>query len=618
MTDIFEKNMEAYKKKYLTVADKIINTDEKVFNTDNGYEVGKDRDKCDTTIYYVNKDGRRWYLDSRINSKELASLWSVEFAKTKFESIYLVFGFGNGEKIRNLAKTVDKSCFILVYEPCKELFNMAMNDTDITELIENDNIAILFKGLLDETMYDVLWNGIQYENINQTQIISLPNYDKLFGEELEVFWDKVNQVYEAKVMTANTVKSFGKEINSQRIKNIEVLFNCSTVDMVKERLDELEINNKTAILVSGGPSLDKNVDLLEKAIGKCFVLCVDTAIRSMLRRNLIPDAMITIDSHKPLELFEDERVVNIPVIGCMQSRADVLAANKCRRLMYGNDTFTNNFFKEMGREVPTLETNGSVANDGFAFLRHAGFTNIILIGQDCAFTGNKKHNSDSYKEAEFEVKPGMFLVEGNDGEMVYTDSVFDNYRRFFELEMDRYESLNVINATEGGAKIKGAQIMTLAQAIEKYCTEEIDYKSILKELPNLISEEKYEEAKRIIKGLPDRLDSVEIVFDELLIEYEKIKEMADNKKIENVRLKEILNTIDEKNAIVDKEKAMEFIITNMGADEMKFKENIYDVQDEVYEELMGIYTNGKNIVEGYKDQIPVVKEMLREVIEKLS
>lgn len=51
-----------------------------------------------------------------------------------------------------------------------------------------------------------------------------------------------------------------------------------------------------------------------------------------------------------------------------------------------------------------MPTGGSVANNSFSLVEFLGFKNIILVGQDLAFTDNKKHASNVYKESEIDIE----------------------------------------------------------------------------------------------------------------------------------------------------------------------------------------------------------------------
>ena len=48
----------------------------------------------------------------------------------------------------------------------------------------------------------------------------------------------------------------------------------------------------------------------------------------------------------------------------------------------------SDILKKFGIENDFIDSGGSVANSAFSVARYLGFKNIILIGQDLAFTNN--------------------------------------------------------------------------------------------------------------------------------------------------------------------------------------------------------------------------------------
>jgi hypothetical protein len=53
------------------------------------------------------------------------------------------------------------------------------------------------------------------------------------------------------------------------------------------------------IIVSAGPSLDRNIHELRGLLDRCFVLSVDTALRPLLAAGVVPHAVLIAD---PTEL----------------------------------------------------------------------------------------------------------------------------------------------------------------------------------------------------------------------------------------------------------------------------------------------------------------------------
>jgi hypothetical protein len=143
-----------------------------------------------------------------------------------------------------------------------------------------------------------------------------------------------------------------------------------------------------------------------------------------------------------------------------------------------------------------------------------GFDKIILVGQDLAFTGNKSHADGTFKETmAVEDTKDFLMVPGNVEKMVPTREDFDNYRKWFEEFIEYWKGIKdvqFINATEGGALIKGTQIMTLKDAISLYCTEMVDIKSCIAQLKPVFSEE---EQKKIEKENALKLSDIKRNFE---------------------------------------------------------------------------------------------------------
>ncbi len=63
---------------------------------------------------------------------------------------------------------------------------------------------------------------------------------------------------------------------------------------------------------------------------------------------------------------------------------------------------------------------------------------------------------------------GLLQVSAQDGGMIYTTQAMQMYIEWIEDYLSRHEKDGTIfiNATEGGARIRGMQAMTLSEALE--------------------------------------------------------------------------------------------------------------------------------------------------------
>ena len=105
-----------------------------------------------------------------------------------------------------------------------------------------------------------------------------------------------------------------------------------------------------AVLVSAGPSLDKNINQLKEIRENVFIMAVDTALNSILTHDIIPDMAITVDSHKPLVLFEDERVRQIPLAVSTCTNKKVIAQSRAKHFYeLREDEYLGILYQRLGK-----------------------------------------------------------------------------------------------------------------------------------------------------------------------------------------------------------------------------------------------------------------------------
>ncbi len=105
------------------------------------------------------------------------------------------------------------------------------------------------------------------------------------------------------------------------------------------------------------------------------------------------------------------------------------------------------------------------------------------MGQDLAFTGGKSHTSGiegALGDNDKYIKSRCLMeVEGIDGTMLQTDFQMWYYKQWFEKAIrDGGDRMRVIDATEGGAKIEGAENMKMSEVVAGECPAEFDFRRL--------------------------------------------------------------------------------------------------------------------------------------------
>ena len=391
-----------------------------------------------------------------------ASEWVKSFKETASRTVIL-FGGGDGKIIRKLLDVLDAKSMILVCEPLKHDYE-ALTD----KLRDARVIPIDFSE--DPTQFrDELIKRVDFYNIARMDVCAHPAYDSAFPREYSLFVRMVSDNRERLLVNMNTMTRFRDEGTIHILENIEAISKAYFIgDLKKTALSET-----TAVIVSAGPSLDKNIEDLRAAKGRALIIAVDTALKYMLARDIVPDLFVTIDPDKPMENFADGRVRDIPVIFDEQTPSALLREHRAAKILYNCRDYPKKLFEACGAVVEkNIASGGSVATAAFAICCDLGIKNIILIGQDLAYTGEQTH-AGGVVSAGVNGDLGTVMIDGIDGTKVRTRSDWLGYLRWFEHTIESIKQENpevrVIDATEGGALIHGTEVMTLKNAIAETC-----------------------------------------------------------------------------------------------------------------------------------------------------
>lgn len=169
-----------------------------------------------------------------------------------------------------------------------------------------------------------------------------------------------------------------------------------------------------------------------------------------------------------------------------------------------------------------------------------GITTIILVGQDLAYTNNKSHADGTFKEKMKEEDTSRFImVEGNYEEKVPTPPSFEVFINWYnkyiegcsEYWKNKGKQFRVINATEGGAKIKGTEIMTLKEAITEVCTKKFDIANRIENLTPMLTEEKCKWAESYLNNIPHDFHTLSLRAGKVKKQYQKLNKLCSQKKI---------------------------------------------------------------------------------------
>lgn len=429
-------------------------------------------------ILYFRHEGKVYRAFGR-NPKQEAEYLISKVEHTR-DHLIVVFGMANIELLHKLMYKTSSNTKIAVFEPNMDIFAYCIKEYNLYEYISSPKFGFLMG---DQAMLDreigVYFTSSWLNLLHNLLVIALPNY------------------YLYKEFSANIVKKIGEDINAALMTlgnslpdMLDGLKNHYwNVDACIKAGDGRGIQGKyegyPAIIVASGPSLDKNIDDLKAAQGKALIIACDASYRICLEHGIIPDVIASIergvetyDAFYKDRIFDPNLVLLAPSLLWPKIHEEFPGK---QILITKNPRGLEGWWQKMFPTEIYLNTGHSCATLAIAFARWAGCENVILVGQDLAFTDEKKHSdrvhSDSFGTenllSEEEKQQKELWVEDVHGGMVRTCAVFNLFRHY--IEETTMMKGTIIDATEGGALIHGAKLMTLKDAVAGYCTKEIKF-----------------------------------------------------------------------------------------------------------------------------------------------
>ena len=564
-------------------------------------------------------------LGSQYEPTRYAKKWAQNLTKeNKIEenSPILMFGLGSVEYLAALKKYTKSGNVIVVYEPSFEILNGVLKNIDLSKVIDK-NIFIITSGKNSQDMFrTILRQVIRYSNIALIRYFDCPNYRRIFKNEYEEYKKLLNRIIRTIIENNITNATFSKFVPYNNMDALEyVLDSYSLASLVKALPAK-----KLAIIIAAGPSLEKNIEELKRAKGKALLVACDTAIKPLFKHGIVPDIYATVDADKHADVFTDERIRNLPVIVVPSSKSEIIKANKNKVFFDYRSGMWGNILKRIDTEYGYrgLVSGGSVANFIFSFLTTVDASPIIFVGQDLAFTDNKKHIEGTFEENQSVTKKDAedtVMVEDIYGNMVPTLTNLKSYKEWFEEHIGYFEETEFIDATEGGAKINGTEIMNLKDVIDLKCNENIDFEKIISEQPQFLVGNMRKEYYSLVLSLPDELDEIKDKSDKLLDLYEEIDKLSEDNICNITRLKEILEQITDYTNYFDNESVFMPVIESYTATVGNtISYNAEKSLDNTKDDLKDIARRGieksKSIIDGVEKLKPYLEQVIARIRDK--
>ena len=272
----------------------------------------------------------------------------------------------------------------------------------------------------------------------------------------------------------------------------------STRNAIERNPGVIGLKNKfrdiPCIVVGAGPSLDKNIKYLKKACGKAVILCCDAALKPLLSQDIVPNFVVVLDPQEEIARF----LSNVSQSGITLVVPTIVHPNILELWQGGDILFFNKFapdipilveIQKMVPKVGVLTPGGTVLSVTYDLAFQAGCNPILFVGQDLSYPKKNSHSHGSdaagkgLKSIVERQKDSVVLETDLNDQPIRTLKSMSVSKQWFSWAFTNWKRDNpvvVSNCSEAGILIDHCSLMTLNEAIYKFCKTKVNIPWILK------------------------------------------------------------------------------------------------------------------------------------------
>ena len=451
---------------------------------DGSVAVEPSRHGAPTVSVAVAGTDRRIYLHSRVDPQAEAKRWA-EAVKLGDDFCYVVGGFGLGYHIRDLARRLKGDAFLVVTEPNLQLLRAAMAHVDLADLFQSDRCVILTRS--DKGEIQTRLEPHSTLMLLGAQFVTHPPSEQAAGG----FHNTMRKIIADHMtycrMSLVTLVANSRITCRNVANNLPVYLSTPPINILRDRFKGVP-----AVLVAAGPSLQGELDRLAGLQDRAVIICVQTTFKTLLDRGIRPHFVTSLDYHEmSRRFFEDiSDFSQTHLVAEPKATWHVLDA-------YGGPiSVLYNSFAHLclgpalaGRDG--LKAGATVAHLSLYLAVYLGCEPIVLVGQDLAYTNHVYYSPGvpihglwrpqlnrfcTIEMMEWEriarCREILMKVKDIHGHDIYTDEQLFTYLQQFEGDFATIPG-RVIDATGGGVRKAGTQVMSLDEVADRFCRQPI-------------------------------------------------------------------------------------------------------------------------------------------------
>lgn len=319
------------------------------------------------------------------------------------KSATVFYGFGLGYHVIEWAKRYTNRKLILI-EPDAYYFLASLSVLDWSSVFKLENLIIAV-GCPPESVLQLLEDGstvnVENSGVSDAYYFDIPAFQNHAKPYFDAVKSLIKRNQRKNEINAATLKKFGKLWCRNSKKNLPQLLYCSPINVLENKAyDFVKKTPLPFFIVGAGPSLEKVLPIIAEIKKRTIIVCVETALRALLRAGVQPDFIILTDpqfwAYRHIAGLMAPDSVLISEVSAYPSVFRFL----CKKIMLCGSQFPIGqwFENKFNLNIGDLGTGGSVASAAWNFAHYCGADTIYTAGLDFSFPGKQTHIKGSSAE----------------------------------------------------------------------------------------------------------------------------------------------------------------------------------------------------------------------------
>ncbi len=432
-------------------------------------------------------------LCSAVDAVAEASRWAANIDVAKHATV-VVPGWGCGHHVAAIARRLRQFGAVVVFEPDLALLREALRRTDLSPWFQSSNVVIVHDPA-DGAALTTALQGLEGILASGVHIAAHAAGRTRLGKACDDFAGAFTHVMKA--VRTNVVTTLVQSDVTARncIQNLGLYSTAPGVADLAGRW-----KGRPAVVVSAGPSLRRNIDLLAEpgVRDRVVIIAVQTTLKTLLARGIKPHFVVALDYHEISRRFYEgltaADVEGVTLVVDPKCNPAIPTSFPGTIRCIGDDIADRVAGEGLWRDMGRIRPGSTVAHLAYYLARHLGCDPVIMIGQDLGFTDHhyyapgaaihetwagELNDFNTLEMLEWEriarMRHLLRAAVDQHGRRIYTDEQMATYLVHFERDfaIDAKAGLAVIDATEGGVSKAHTLAMPLRDALARHAAAPI-------------------------------------------------------------------------------------------------------------------------------------------------